>query len=81
MAIVKTEAYFHSSTGQQDIRTLIWREESLSPVGVFQMAHGMAASEGRSTEGTEKAEERALSSASIAAAYALRLPCYSLGSI
>ncbi len=45
------------------------------------MAHGMAASEGRSTEGTEKAEERALSSASIAAAYALRLPCYSLGSI
>ena len=42
MAIVKTEAYFHSSTGQQDIRTLIWREESLSPVGVFQMAHGMA---------------------------------------
>ncbi len=42
MAIVKTEAYFHSSTGQHNIRTLIWREETLSPVGVFQMAHGMA---------------------------------------
>ena len=35
MAIVKTEAYFHSSTGQHNIRTLIWREEELSPIGVF----------------------------------------------
>ncbi len=42
MAIIKTEAYFHSSTGQHNIRTLIWREEELTPIGVFQMAHGMA---------------------------------------
>ncbi len=42
MAIIKTEAYFRSSTGQNNIRTLIWREEDLTPIGVFQMAHGMA---------------------------------------
>lgn len=42
MAIVRTEAYFNSSTGRNQIRTLIWREEELTPIGVFQMAHGMA---------------------------------------
>ena len=42
MAIVKTEAYFNSSTGHNKIHTLIWKEEDLTPVGVFQIAHGMA---------------------------------------
>ncbi len=42
MAIVKTEAYFNSSTGRNKIHTLIWKEEDLTPVGVFQIAHGMA---------------------------------------
>lgn len=42
MAILKTEAYFNSSTGRNKIHTLIWKEEDLTPVGVFQIAHGMA---------------------------------------
>lgn len=42
MAIVKTEAYFNSSTGRHKIRALIWQEETLTPIGVFQIAHGMA---------------------------------------
>lgn len=42
MAIVKTEAYFNSSTGRHKIRALIWKEEELTPIGVFQIAHGMA---------------------------------------
>lgn len=42
MAIVKTEAYFHSSTGRHQIHTLLWRDEALTPIGVFQIAHGMA---------------------------------------
>ena len=42
MAIVKTEAYFNSSTGRNKIHTLIWHEADLTPVGVFQIAHGMA---------------------------------------
>lgn len=42
MAIVRTEAYFNSSTGRNQIRTLIWQDDALTPVGVFQIAHGMA---------------------------------------
>ncbi len=42
MAIEKTEAYFNSSTGQNKIRTMIWKETDLTPIGVFQIAHGMA---------------------------------------
>lgn len=42
MAIVKTEAYFHSSTGRHQIRTLLWKDDALTPIGVFQIAHGMA---------------------------------------
>ncbi len=42
MSIVRTEAYFNSSTGKNKIRTLIWRDEDLTPIGVFQIAHGMA---------------------------------------
>lgn len=42
MAIQKTEAYFNSSDQKHKIRTLIWQEEELTPIGVFQIAHGMA---------------------------------------
>ncbi|MEG1834785.1 MAG: alpha/beta fold hydrolase [Oscillospiraceae bacterium] len=42
MSIVRTEAYFNSSTGENKIRTLIWKDDKLTPIGVFQIAHGMA---------------------------------------
>ena len=42
MAIEVTEAYFNSSTGQNKVRTLLWQDTELTPIGVFQIAHGMA---------------------------------------
>jgi len=42
MAIVRTEAYFNSSDGIHKIRTLIWKDDKLTPIGVVQLAHGMA---------------------------------------
>lgn len=42
MAVIRKEAYFNSSTGVNKIRTLIWQEDTLTPIGVFQIAHGMA---------------------------------------
>lgn len=42
MAVIRTEAYFNSSTGCNKIRTLIWKDDTLTPIGVFQIAHGMA---------------------------------------
>ena len=42
MAIVRTEAYFNSSDGEHKIRTLIWRNDELTPIGIVQLAHGMA---------------------------------------
>ncbi len=42
MAIIKKEAYFNSSTGVNKIRTLIWYDDEVSPVCVFQIAHGVA---------------------------------------
>lgn len=42
MAIVRTEAYFNSSDGEHKIRTLIWKDDKLTPIGVLQLAHGMA---------------------------------------
>lgn len=50
MSIVRTEAYFNSSTGKNKIRTLIWKDEDLTPIGVFQIAHGMAEHIGRYDE-------------------------------
>lgn len=41
MAIVKKEAYFNSSTGVNKIRTLIWMDDQVEAVGVFQIAHGV----------------------------------------
>lgn len=42
MALVKKEAYFNSSNGVNKIRTFIWEDDDLTPVGVVQLTHGMA---------------------------------------
>jgi alpha-beta hydrolase superfamily lysophospholipase len=42
MAIKRTEAYFNSSDGEHKIRTLIWQDDKLTPIGIVQLAHGMA---------------------------------------
>lgn len=42
MALVRKEAYFISSDGNSKIRTLIWQEEELTPIGIVQLTHGMA---------------------------------------
>ncbi len=47
MAIVRKEAYFSSSNGVNEIRTLIWQDDEKSPVGVVQIAHGVAEHIGR----------------------------------
>ena len=47
MAIIKKEAYFNSSTGINKIRTLIWQDDEVTPVAVFQIAHGVAEHIGR----------------------------------
>lgn len=50
MAIVKKEAYYNSSTGVNKIRTLIWSDDAVEPVAVFQIAHGVAEHIGRYDE-------------------------------
>ncbi len=42
MSIIRKEAYFNSSNGLNKIRTLIWEDDELTPIGIVQMAHGMA---------------------------------------
>lgn len=42
MALVKKEAYFNSSNGVNKIRTLIWEDDELTPIGIVQLTHGMA---------------------------------------
>lgn len=42
MALVRKEAYFHSSNGENLIRTLIWEDDELTPIGIVQLTHGMA---------------------------------------
>ncbi len=42
MAIVRKEAYFNSSDAEHKIRTLIWQNDELTPIGIVQLAHGMA---------------------------------------
>lgn len=42
MALVRKEAYFNSSNGENLIRTLIWEDDELTPVGIVQLTHGMA---------------------------------------
>ncbi len=47
MAVIRKEAYFSSSNGVNKIRTLIWQDDEKSPVGVVQIAHGVAEHIGR----------------------------------
>ncbi len=42
MAVKVTEAFFNSSDGIHKIHTLIWKNDEATPVGVFQIAHGVA---------------------------------------
>ncbi len=41
MAIIKTEAYFHSTNGSDMCRTLIWADDDCDPVGILQISHGL----------------------------------------
>ena len=47
MAVIRKEAYFSSSNSVNKIRTLIWQDDEKSPVGVIQIAHGVAEHIGR----------------------------------
>lgn len=47
MAVIRKEAYFSSSNGVNKIRTLIWQDDEITPVGVVQIAHGVAEHIGR----------------------------------
>ncbi len=47
MAVIRKEAYFSSSNAVNKIRTLIWQDDEKSPVGVVQIAHGVAEHIGR----------------------------------
>lgn len=42
MAIVRKEAYFNSSNGVNRVHTLIWEDDSATPIGILQLTHGMA---------------------------------------
>lgn len=50
MAIIRKEAYYSSSDGVHKIRTLIWQDSEIEPVGVVQIAHGVAEHIGRYDE-------------------------------
>ncbi|MFY9198412.1 MAG: alpha/beta fold hydrolase [Acutalibacteraceae bacterium] len=50
MSIIRKEAYFMSSTGEHKIRCLIWQDDEIIPVGIFQIAHGVSEHIGRYDE-------------------------------
>lgn len=41
MAIIKKDAYFNSSTGCNKIHTVIWQDDTQTPLAVIQLAHGL----------------------------------------
>ena len=47
MAVIRKEAYYSSSDGQNKIRALIWQDDEKTPAGVIQIAHGVAEHIGR----------------------------------
>lgn len=47
MAVIRKEAYFISSTGTDNIRTLIWQDDKAQPRALFQIAHGVSEHIGR----------------------------------
>ncbi len=42
MAIIVKDAYFNSSTGNDKIHCVIWEDDEVEKIGVFQIAHGVA---------------------------------------
>lgn len=42
MAIKVTDAFFNSSTGKNKIHTVIWQDDTVTPIAVMQIAHGVA---------------------------------------
>lgn len=50
MAIVRKEAYYHSSNGLNDIRALLWYDDVVNPIAVVQIAHGVGEHIGRYDE-------------------------------
>lgn len=42
MSVTCKEAYYMSTTGEHKIRCLIWQDEDIIPVGIFQIAHGVS---------------------------------------
>ena len=42
MAVTVTDAFFNSSDGIHKIHTLVWKDDAQEPVGVVQLAHGVA---------------------------------------
>ena len=47
MSVICKEAYYNSSTGKNLIRALIWHDDKETPIGVFQIAHGVCEHIGR----------------------------------
>lgn len=47
MAVIRKEAYYTSSNGINQVRTLIWQDDEAAPVGVVQIAHGVCEHIGR----------------------------------
>ena len=50
MSILRKEAYYTSCNGVNSIRALIWQDDEKDPVGVVQIAHGLAEHIGRYDE-------------------------------
>ncbi|MBR6780713.1 MAG: alpha/beta hydrolase [Clostridia bacterium] len=50
MAVIRKEAYYSSANGRNMIRTLIWQDDSVAPVAVLQIAHGVVEHIGRYDE-------------------------------
>jgi alpha-beta hydrolase superfamily lysophospholipase len=47
VSIVRKQAFYNSSTGENQIRALIWEDDSTEKKGVVQISHGMAEHIGR----------------------------------
>ena len=41
MSIIRTEARYHSTNGEDMLRALIWRNDELPPAGIVQISHGL----------------------------------------
>lgn len=47
MSVIRKEAYFSSSDNVHKVRTLIWCDDKISPIGVVQISHGVCEHIGR----------------------------------